>query len=295
MSSKDNRANSQENPDGALVKLTIPLGEPDSASALGNPDILFNPSGFPECTANLEAQSVQCSGLVPGERYTFIRSRGRRVAHARADFTGTARIARAGVRGGDVIRLRNGAGRTLTTLHVAHLQVHVIGEESVLSGGTCEPGDYYGKAITAPPNGPLVGLGGATGTGYVCPGDGRASGLPTGDIEQTDDFSGGTTRTELVGAASLSPNNGATLYGPFIASAQPALYGFNNSVYDAHATVSLSVRRLGAKRRSAFVRNVAVGHGVRISALPAGVYAATWVVTNVNGDTVTVHTRFVEA
>ncbi len=295
MSSEDNRGNSPDNPDGALVKLTIPLGEPDSASALGNPDILFNPSGFPECTANLEAQSVVCTGLVPGAPYTFIRRRGGRAARARADFSGTARIAHAGVRGGDVIRLRNGAGRTLTTLHVAHLRVHVTGEETVLSGGTCQPGDYYGKPITTPPNGPLVGIGGATGTGTVCPRGGRAAGLSTGDIEQTDDLSGGSTRTELVGLASLSPNNGATLYGPFIASAQPALYGFDNSVYGTRATVSLSVRRLGAKRRSVFVGNVAVGHGVRIAALGAGVYAATWVVTNVNGDTVTVHTRFVES
>jgi hypothetical protein len=171
----------------------------------------------------------------------------------------------------------------------------VIDQQTVLSGGTCEPGDYYGKPITAPPTGQLVGLGGAAGTGLACPDDGRATGLPAANIEQTDDFSGGLTRTELVGVASLSPNNGATLYGAFVASAQPALFGFNDSIYGAPATVSLSVKRLGAKHRTTFVRNVAVGHGVKINALPAGVYAATWVVTNVNGDTVTVHTRFVEA
>ena len=39
MSSEDNRGNSPDNPNGALVKLTIPLGEPDSSSALGNPDV----------------------------------------------------------------------------------------------------------------------------------------------------------------------------------------------------------------------------------------------------------------
>ncbi len=295
MSSEDNRGNSPDNPDGALVKLTVPLGEPDSSSALGNPDLLFNPTGFPQCTANLEAQSVVCTGLVPGARYTLTRRRGDRVAHARADFSGTARIANASVTGGDVVSLRNGAGRTLTTLHVAHLRVQVIDQQTVLSGGTCEPGDYYGKPITTPPTGVLVGVGGAAGTGFACPDDGRAAGLPAGNIEQTDDLSGGLTRTELVGVASLSPNNGATLYGPFVASAQPALLGFDGSIYGARATVSLSVRRLGAKHRSVFVANVAVGHGVRVAALPAGVYAATWLVTNVNRDTVTVHTRFVEA
>ena len=149
--------------------------------------------------------------------------------------------------GGDVITLRNSAGRTLTTLHVAHLRVHVIDQQTVLSGGTCEAGDYYGKPITTPPTGPLVGFGGAAGTGIICPDDGRAAGLPAGNIEQTDDFSGGLTRTELVGVASLSPNNGATLYGAFVASAQPALFGLNASIYDAPATVSLSVRRIGAK------------------------------------------------
>ena len=296
MSSEDNRGNSAGQSQRRAREADDPARRARQRLGARQPAVLFNPTGFPQCTANLEAQSVLCTGLVPGSRYTFIRRRGDRVAHARAPTSpAPRRIARAGVTGGDVITLRNSAGRTLTTLHVAHLRVHVIDQQTVLSGGTCEPGDYYGKPITAPTERPVGRLRRAAGTGLVCPDDGRAAGLPAGIIEQTDDFSGGLTRTELVGVASLSPNNGATLYGAFVASAQPALFGFNDSIYDAPATVSLSVKRLGAKHRTMFVRNVAVGHGVKINALPPGVYAATWVVTNVNGDTVTVHTRFVEA
>jgi hypothetical protein len=295
MTSEDDRAVSPLNADGALVRLTVPLGEPDSASALGNGQLLFEPTGFPTCTANLEAQSVVCDGLTPGAKYRLTRRRHHVVRYARADFGGEARIAHAGVTGGDVITLTNSARRTLTTLHVAHLRVHVVGQQTVLAGGTCQPGDYYGKPITSPPIGALVGIGGATATGIDCPPDGRARGLPSTNIEQTDDFSGGMTRTELVGEASLSPNNGATLYGSFVAAAEPALFGPNQSVIPARGTVSLTVRPLHSKRRVLFLRNVATGTGVTVDGLARGVYSATWVVTNVNGDTVTVQTRFVEA
>ena len=44
---QDNRAVAPDNRPGALVKLTVPLGEPGSVSALGNRQVLFSPSGFP--------------------------------------------------------------------------------------------------------------------------------------------------------------------------------------------------------------------------------------------------------
>ncbi len=295
MSSQDDRAVSPLNPDGALVKLTIPLGEPDSVGELLNNNVLFAQTGFPICSANLETQKVQCFGLVPGSRYTFTRGRRHVVRHARADFSGVATLSGVAISGGDSIALTNAAGRRLTTLHVAHLRVRAIDQQTVLSGGTCEPGQYYGKPVASPPIGSLVGFGGATGTGTLCPLSGRAKGLSAANIEQSDDRSGGLTRTELVGVASLSPNNGATLYGSFVAQAQPAVFGSSQSLVGAHATVSLTITRDGSKHRAVFVRNVAVGRGVPIRALPRGVYAGTWVVTDVNGDTLTVHTRFVEA
>jgi hypothetical protein len=295
MNSEDDRAVSPDNPDGALVTLTIPLGEPDSVSAVANDQLLFSPTGFPTCTANLEAQTDVCGGLVPGARYTFMRARGHLVRKARADFNGDARIAHIGITGGDVITLRNSAGRRLTTLHVAHLKVKVTDEQTVLSGGSCQAGDYYGRPLANPPIGPAVGVGGATLTGNICPPSGGAVGLPSTNIEQTDDFSGGMTSTQVPQLESTSPNDGATLYGPFVAQALPALPGADSSTYTAlHARVALRIVSSATGRRVLSIRNVARGRGVPVRSLPAGAYRAKWVLTDANGDTRTVHTRFVE-
>ena len=64
MSSEDNRAATNGNPVGALVRLTVPLGEPGSVSAQANDQILFDPSGFPSCTAELRVQ------LSPGQPFS---------------------------------------------------------------------------------------------------------------------------------------------------------------------------------------------------------------------------------
>jgi hypothetical protein len=291
LSSEDNRAVSSLNPDGALVKLTVHLGEPNSISALNNDEVLFDPTGFPSCTANLEAQTVTCDGLVPGERYTVERGRSRR--HVRGDMNGEVHLALA-LRGGDQVRLVNSAGRTLTTLHVAHLRAHVVGDDTALASGTCQAGDYYGAPVSSPPLGSQVGVG-VAGSGPVCPLSGRARGLSLSDIEQTDDFSGGLTRTVVPQLESFSPSSGATLYGPFIATAQPVLPGPGGSSYGVRARVSLSVSRAGSKHRVLFVRDAARGAGVRVAALSPGAYRATWVLTDANGDTRTVYSRFVEA
>ena len=120
-SSEDNRASSSGNPFGALVKLTIPLGEPDSAPSLGNDQVPFISTGFPTCTADLERQTVSCDGLVPGTVYTVARGHGQ--ARERAAQSGEIHLSgppgRGLLRGGDVITLRNGAGRVLAVLHVA--------------------------------------------------------------------------------------------------------------------------------------------------------------------------------
>jgi hypothetical protein len=149
--------------------------------------------------------------------------------------------------------------------------------------------------VSSPPLGSQISLGGATGEGAICPSNGRARGLPATNIEQTDDRSGGLTRTVVPLLESFSPNDGATLYGSFVAAAQPVLSGFNDSAYGVRATVSLSIRRAGAKHRLVFVRNAAKRGGVRVRALPRGAYGATWVLTDANGDTRTVQSRFVEA
>ena len=72
VASNDNRAFDSPdapspNPNGGLVSLTVPVGEPDSAPQFQSPLApLFKPSGLPTCTADLELQAVLCAGLVPG-------------------------------------------------------------------------------------------------------------------------------------------------------------------------------------------------------------------------------------
>ena len=76
MSSEDNRAESLLEPNGALVKLTVSLGEPLSVPTADNGRLLFLLTGFPQCTALLREQSVRCTGLVPEAHY--------RLGHRRA-------------------------------------------------------------------------------------------------------------------------------------------------------------------------------------------------------------------
>ncbi|MGE5617471.1 MAG: hypothetical protein ACM3UX_00890, partial [Candidatus Woesearchaeota archaeon] len=220
-SSEDNRASSPGNPYGALVKLTIPLGEPNSAPSLNNGAVPFTATGFPSCTADLERQIVSCGGLVPGELYTITRRRGR--ARTRANGGGAIRLSklpgRGRLRGGDVLTLRNRAGRVLTVLHVAHLQVALNDRRANVASGTCEPGDWWGPMSTPLPPGLLEVLGispGSAGGSAICPLSGRAHGLPASGIEQTDDRSGGMTRTAVPKISSFSPADGAELYGRFV-------------------------------------------------------------------------------
>jgi hypothetical protein len=298
MSSADNRAVSPENPDGALVKLTIPLGEPGAVSQTGNDQVLFDPSGFPTCTADLRAQSVRCAGLVPFARYTLVRRRGHAVRAARAGANGVIQAGgfpgRHAVVGGDVLTLENRAGRELTSLHVAHLRVDITAGQTVVASGSCQPGDYYGPPPDAVPLSATVGVPGLSGTGTACPSDGSAAGVPTGDIAQTDDASGGQTRTEVPQLQTTSPSDGETVYGRFTALAQTGLPGPNGSIFNTGTRVALTIRRASGGRPVFSASNVNTAGGIAVRRLAAGVYAVRWVVIDANGDTRTVRTRFVE-
>ena len=101
------------------------------------------------------------------------------------------------VTGGDTVSLSNGA-RDVTTLHVAGLRADIGGEQTVLSGGTCAPGQYYGAPLSEAPinasaGAPSAVAGGAALTGEICPMSGSAGGLPSSPIVQTDEHSGGQT------------------------------------------------------------------------------------------------------
>jgi hypothetical protein len=198
-SSNDNRAFSPfggpaPNPYGGLVDLTVNVGEPGSVSLFSNPKVLrhfFRQGGFPTCTADLTHQTMRCDGLVPGRRYTL--HDGRKHVSGTADHNGVL-VHRLAVGQGDVVALANGS-RTLTRLHVARLHVVVKGNRKTASGGHCQPGEYYGAPLTKAPTNNHAGslAGGIALTGEICPLSGKARGLPTAHIEQTDERSGGLT------------------------------------------------------------------------------------------------------
>jgi hypothetical protein len=301
-SSNDNRAfqdpnGANPNPNGGLVALTVPLGEADAVSTFANPLGTFSPSGFPTCSADLQAQAVACSGLVPGRRYTLGDSRsGRRVART-ADSTGslTAPFPVRSLKGGDLIALSNGT-RTLSTLHVARLKASIVGQQSVLAGGTCQAGQYYGAPLPGAPTSSAAGGPGVALTGEICPLNGRAAGLSAAAIAQTDESSGGLTQTEVPDIENTSPSQGAIVYGAFTALAQSGLPGPDNSIVatDKTSRIALRITRASGGRTVFRAANVDTTRGVLVKALKAGSYKATWTLSDANGDTRTVTTRFVE-
>jgi hypothetical protein len=298
MSSEDNRAATEAGPFGALVKLTVPLGEPGSVSAQGNDQVMFDPSGFPSCTAELRTQLVSCDGLVPGARYAIARRRGQATVRASADWGGGSKFPRLpgspAITGGDVLTLRNHAGRTLTTLHVAHLRVDVNGNRTVIAGGSCEPGNFYGPPVSRPPISHAVGDG-LSGSGTICPPDGLAAGLQDSQIVQLDDLGSGQTRTEVPRFTRITPLNGDTLYGSFVAIGGAGVPGRHGGVLPAPATIAVTITPNGSSAPAFEAANVDTTRGTAVGGLAPGPYHAHWVLSDANGDTRTLDTQFVEA
>ncbi len=302
VTSNDNRAfiNGQSpNPLGGLVSLTVPVGEPSSVSPFTSPlSANFTPSGLPSCAADLEFQAVLCEGLVPNGDYLL--SDGRQQASVSADATGTV-VSPLRVRGGDSIALSNGS-RTLTTLHVAHLQVAILGEQDAVASGRCQPGDYFGAPLSSfPTTTGAAGVatndvnGGVALTGQICPTNGDASGLPAATIAQTDDLSGGQTETEVPDVQDTSPIEGETMYGKFTALAESGLSAPGNMSVPTDVSTRITLRIVTVHGRAVFVaKNVDTEKGVSVPALKPGPYIALWLLTDANGDQRLVGTRFVE-
>lgn len=292
LTSEDNRAPGALEPDGGLVRMTIALGEPRSLSAVANGQLLIAPTGFPTCTAFLRIRSVRCSGLVPRASYRLRRG-GRALGSGRAGRAGAVTISGLSLHGGDVVTLVNAAGRRLSSLHVAHLRVNLIGNQTMASSGTCQAGDYWGAPVSKLPISDAVGDGNA-GTGTICPLSGRAKGLSAADIAQTDDFSGGQTVTQVPEIESTAPIQDETLNGSFVASAQSGLPGPHGAISAAGVPVTLAIRPTGSRHRVFHAANVDTARGVNVPALAPGPYVATWVLRDAAGDTRTVTTRFVD-
>jgi len=259
-------------------------------SSFFNPFLVVSQGGFPTCTGDLEAKTVTCTGLLPGETYTL--KDGAKSASGKADGTGTVSLPLA-IKGGNTVALSNGS-RTLTTLRVARLRVAVKGNQTVLSGGHCQPGEYYGPPVTVPPTSASAGsfAGGIGLTGEICPLNGNAAGLPTSAIAQTDEFSGGQTMTEVPLIVSTSPPRGENVFGAFTARARAGFPGPNNTIIPNHARIALQIRRSGKTVFSA--PNVDTKGGVKVSGLQRGTYTAIWTLIDANGDTRTVVTHFIE-
>jgi hypothetical protein len=292
LTSEDNRAGSALEPDGGLVRMTVALGEPGAVSAVRNSHILIAPTGFPACTAFLRIRTVRCAGLVRHASYRLLRG-GRTFGSGRAVGAGAVIFSRLSVHGGDVVTLVNAAGRRLTSLHVAHLRVNLIGNETVVSSGTCQAGGYWGAPVAQPPVSAAVGEG-IGGTGTICPMSGHAKGLSTADIAQTDDFSGGQTVTQVPEIESTAPIQDETLNGSFVASAQSGLPGPHDAISATGVPVGLTIRPAGFRHVVFHAADVDTARGVNVPALAPGPYVATWVLRDAAGDTRTVTTRFVD-
>jgi len=184
--------------------------------------------------------------------------------------------------------------RTLTRLHVARLRIAINGNRTVLSGGTCQPGEYFGPPITTPPTSASAGsiFGGTALTGEICPLNGRAAGLPAAAIAQTDEFSGGQTMTEVPLIVSTSPPLGENVFGAFTARARAGFAGPNHTIVPNSARISLRITRSGRTVFSA--PNVDTPRGVRVTGLRPGTYTAIWTLIDANGDTRTMMTDFIE-
>lgn len=293
LTSNDNRGSYLLQPAGTLVQMTVPLGEPNSAPAIGNSQVPFNPTGFPTCTAFLRIATVRCVGLVPKSGYRLLRGAAT-LGRARAGRSGAARFSGLRIGGGDVVTLVNAAGRRLTSLHVAHLRVAITANQTTIASGTCQPGDYWGAPQTAPAPSSAIGLG-IAGGGKICPNSGRAKGLPTTDIAQLDDFSGGQTVLQVPLIESTAPIQDETLYGSFVASAQSGLPGPHGSIAAGGVPISLTITPAGSGRVAFRAANVDTSRGVAVSGLAPGAYTAHWVLRDRNGDTRTLTTRFGEA
>ena len=178
-------------------------------------------------------------------------------------------------------------------LHVAHLRVDISGSQTVIASGTCQPGDFYGPPLQRAPTASTIGSG-PSGGGTICPANGRAQGLGTSDIAQTDDFSGGQTVTQVPLIESTAPIQDETLYGAFVASAQTGLPGAHGSTAAGGVPVTLTITPVGSRHAVFRAGNVDTTRGVAVPALNPGTYVAHWVLRDANGDTRTLRTRFVD-
>lgn len=242
------------------LNVAVPVGEVDAA-------------GPASCDADLTAQAVTCTNLVPSAVYTL--TDGGQFVPDRAGASGTITVPLT-LAGGDSVVLTNPSGVVLTTLHVAPLRVDIDDASPDYTGGTCQPNQWFGT---------LVGLKGAPALA-LCPASGDAAGVPNdGSEEQFDEASGGLTSLEIPSVTDMTPLSGQEVFGTFAAFTDVA--NPDGSVSAAPTTLSLTP--FGSNTPAFTSANTNTASGASIPALTPGRYNTAWTATDSHGDTHTTH------
>jgi len=246
-------------------------------------------AGPPTCTADLVTADVACTGLGSGA-FTVSRNGGLPAALVTSPLYPGATVARGdatltGLRAGDLVTLREtgaSSGRALSTLHVASLRIDL--DPSGGEAGVCDPGKEF------------------TG-GAVCPQGGSFDAGLGADTALVDDLSGGGTQVSVPSLAIISPADASSVpSGGFPAVAAVSGNG-SDAQTDAQALaqtarVTLTLARQGSSA-PASVHWLAPGTGsqgpeadAQITGLDPGGYNASWLLTDVHGDSAAVTDTF---
>jgi len=262
--------------DGTSLSVVLPAGLP----GVGVSDTLGEAP--PTCSVDLVDNSVSCDDVQADSEYAIEQTRGGSVVATNtltavgdgvATDPASLTTTFASVKPGDEINLVVPAAggkpkRVVTTLHVSPLRADVVEQDAHLdpSGttGSCEAEelDPQTSAICSP-------LGAFTET--------VTDHTPT----FTDELSGGMTAATIPAFLDTSPANNELTSASFIAYADITNYG----TFDHTSTVALSVTPLAGGAPQTFPGDANSAAGISVSGLSPGRYAATWTLTDSNGDT----------
>ena len=239
----------------------------------------------PTCSADLVTKAVTCGPLALGT-YDLVQTRGGATVSTQTATISTQGVAvsasfqLSSVQPGDTLALNvHGAGgRTLTVLHVSPLRLDeqqpAAGANATVSGGSCQPLEWFYAANfgTAP---------------LLCSSSGTAPSLTSTAL--LDELSGGTTAVTMPARVlDTSPLNGEDVSGPSIAA-------FADLAGADTTPVALTVTPTAGGANPSGSGNSNSATGATITGLVAGKrYRAVWVVSDANGDTVTLDTNFVD-
>jgi hypothetical protein len=261
--------------DGSTLELTVPAPMP----GLGN---VFSGGGSvaPRCTADLVTLAVTCAPLSAGS-YSLTQTRG--VSSLGSTSASVLSGSEAAVfqlttlQAADQLALSvaGAGGRLLTTLHAYKLAFNETetlsfgSMSAVITGGSCQANEWFG----------------VSGGFGLCPANGvAAAGSPTA---QEDELSGGATRVTPPLISYTSPMDGEDVYGPTITT-------FADLNTGGATPVTLTATPTGGSAIPA-TGNPNSASGATLGGLTAGKrYAASWSLTDVNSDVITLTTHFVD-